>query len=299
MVGEWRIRLIFLHQQYLYTHFILPVSANVDDIIKLCYGYVNHIGINVEYKLDFNINQPLYIRPLSSDDIYSLVTSVPIIDNNMFGAVYISDVNRYTPLAAIYSMNDISIWTTYGIEKEILIGCTVNGCLPQLKELPIDIQLLSDHLRTPWPKVDDRLMEVTVQYLINDEEVYYNMKDFKMSNSILPYIIDVNITNCWVVKKGDPNISQIVAALKINQHLLPRVVFTGFNTTTRIYSILAVGESLCDGKEFIMIFGTGNFNDRTGDSSMRAMKLAYPSAVEYGRRQYQVLAGLGETIWQG
>jgi hypothetical protein len=298
MVGEWRVRIILIHNRSLHVDVILPISANVDDVIKLCYRYVNHVGIWVEYKLDFNINGPLYIRPLSSDDVISIITDRPIINNDMFGAMYISDVDRYTPLAAIYTLNDINIWEMYGVEREILIGCTVSGQLNALDDLSTDRQLLSNCVLIPSYPVEDRLMEVTVQYLINDELVYYNMKDFKMDNSILLYVIDVNIVNCWVVGKTSSNIIEIVSALKINPHLLPRVILGGFNNITKVYPVLSVGEALCDHEEFVMIFGTTNFIDRSGNSSISAMMKEFPYVVEYGRRQYEILESLGETIWQ-
>jgi hypothetical protein len=109
MTNEWRMRIIFIYTQSFYINVILPISANIENVIMLCYEYINYIELQVKYENNFNINQPLYICPLTSDNILALVANDVIVNNDTFAIRFISDVNRFTPLAAIYSMNDSRI----------------------------------------------------------------------------------------------------------------------------------------------------------------------------------------------
>jgi hypothetical protein len=110
-----------------------------------------------------------------------------------------------------------------------------------------------------------------------------------MNGNILLHIINVIITRCWVVPKNNHNIERIATALRINQHLLPCVIFTGFNIITKIYPILCIAETLCDEEKFIIIFGTVHFVDHTRDNSMCVMIEEFPEVVEYGQHQYHIL----------
>jgi hypothetical protein len=89
-----------------------------------------------------------------------------------------------------------------------------------------------------------------------------------------------------------------MTALKINEHLLPRVIFNGFNITIKLYQILPVVRSLCDDGDFIILFATNEYIDRTADDSICAMTEQFPEVVARGERQFQTLQQLGQTIWQ-
>jgi hypothetical protein len=189
---------------------------------------------------------------------------------------------------------------THGPEKKILIGCTIPVGLLRLENLPDDIQRLNDDLTILPLTINDILVSETVQYLIDDELMLYSMNNFYTNDNILLHIVNTNITRCWIVSKNKDivELEIIMMALRINQHLLPRVIFTGFNIITKIYQIFLIAHALCDDEEFIIIFGTVHFIDRTTDNSMRAMIKQFPEMVEYGQHQFHILQNLGQTIWQ-
>jgi hypothetical protein len=163
------VRIILVYSQSVYNEVILPIPANIDNAIMLWYKYANYIGLKVRYEMNFNINQPLYIRPLTSGNISALMTDDVIINNDTFGARFISDVNRFTPLAARYSMNDDMIWRTHMPERLILIGCTRASGLSKLENLPDDVQRLADGLTILTPIVNDQLVTETVESFLDEE----------------------------------------------------------------------------------------------------------------------------------
>jgi hypothetical protein len=295
MVNQWRVRLIFIHCQPLYQEFILPISASIDNVIKLCYEYVNYLGIGVDYQKNFNINHPLYIRPLTTDNIITLMEDGIILNDNKFGERFINDVGRFTPLAAIYIPTDNSIWKTRGDEREILIGCTMDN-LSVLLDCPGSVGTLFQNINIPPISINNVLIDESVQYMMAGKLELYNINNIYTNDNILLHIPYINITTCWVVPRS-MNIEKFMNALRINESLLPRVIFTGFNAMIKVYKILLDARAICGGHDFIIIFATDGYIDHTVDNSMYAMRKEYPEVVDYGNHQHANNEQLEGTVF--
>jgi hypothetical protein len=256
---------------------------------------VNYLGINLDYQKDFNINHPLYIRPLTTDNIITLMKDGIIMDNNKFGERFINDIGRFTPVAAIYIPMDNSIWKTRGDEKEILIGCTLNN-LSVLLDYPDGLEQLSDNITIAPTGINNILIDESVQYLMAGRLELYNLEGIYTNDNILLHIPYSNITTCWVVARS-MNIEKFMNALRIDARLLPRVVLGGFNVAMKVYRILLDARVICGGDDFYIIFATHGYTDLTTDNSVRAIFDEYPEVVDYGNYQYANNQQLEKTIF--
>jgi hypothetical protein len=87
-------------------------------------------------------------------------------------------------------------------------------------------------------------------------------------------------------------VTKIITASKIDQYLLPRVSFTGFNFITPIDQASPVAQNRCDTNDLIILFASNHHIDRVEHDSIEQIIERFPGAVEYGRKQLDILSKL-------